>query len=342
MRKKIVLLLAAGILLALAILLRGAVIRIAGLLIAASAEAYLFLPLVKPLEKRIPQSAAIILAFLLVLAVNITAIVLLIPIFAEQTETFIAVLPEYAEKIRSFVFSHTDGIPYVDEIIKKLEVNSSIFEMVSTWLSRFSPSAAVSFFATSLLLPVLIFYMIKDREKLKRHCLFFLPGKLRTPVMYLFRDINRQMRDYISGQLIITVIVSALMAFALGIFGFDYWLILGIIMGIFNIIPYVGPVFGSIPIILVSSTQNKMILALILILAVQQIDNLIVHPFIISESVKMHPVTVLLCVVAGNSVGSFLGMVLAIPVFIILRILFKEFYKFFTERKRNFPKLVKI
>ncbi len=334
--------LAALIMIAGILLIRNAVLEIAGLLLAASAEAYLFLPIVKPLEKRIPQTAAIILAFLLVLAVNVSAIVLVIPVFSQQIKTFAAVLPDYIESIRAFVYNYAGGIPYISEIIEKIEVKTSVFGFLDAWLTRFSPSAAISFFATSLLLPVLMFYMLKDREKIRSRCLFFLPGKLRTPVMYLFRDINRQLRDYVSGQIIITVIVSALMACTLGVFGFDYWLILGIIMGIFNIIPYVGPLLGSVPIILVASTRNKIVLALILILAVQQIDNLIVHPFVISESVKMHPVTVLLCVVAGNSVGSFLGMVLAIPAFIILRILFKEFYKFFTERKRNFPKLVKI
>ena len=174
--------------------------------------------------------------------------------------------------------------------------------------------------------------------------LFLMPENIRTPAFYMFKNINRQLRDYIMGEFMIILLVSALMALALALFGFEYWLILGIIMGILNIIPYIGPVLGSVPILLIAAISgwDRFWLALILIVVVQQIDNLVIQPHIIANSVKIHPVIVLVCVIAGNSIGNLIGMVLAIPVYIILRIMFKEFYKYFTERKRKFPQLTRI
>ena len=115
-------------------------------------------------------------------------------------------------------------------------------------------------------------------------------------------------------------------------------------MGIFNVIPYIGPVLGSSPIILTAITDNsdKALLAFILIIAVQQIDNLLIQPRVIGSNLSIHPAVVILCVVAGSAVSDLGGMVLAIPVYIVLRILFKEFYKIFSERKQKFPQINKI
>ena len=225
-----------------------------------------------------------------------------------------------------------------------ISIGENFFSSLSRFWELLSPATIVSAISTVFLVPVIMFYMLRDREKIKKLSLFILPGEMRTPAIYMFRDINRQLRDYIFGQFVIILAVSGLTAAALGIFGFDYWLVLGLVTGIFNIIPYIGPILGSIPVLLVAATEgwNRIWLALILIILVQQIDNIIIHPRIISESVKIHPVIVLLCVVAGSNVGSFIGMVLAIPMYIVLRILFKEFYKYFSERKQKISQIGKI
>lgn len=310
----------------------------------AAIQAYLFLPFVKPLEKRTNRSVAIILGFAILTVVNITAVVLLVPVFVEQIKEFSAVVPQYIENISAWIEQYSRPVASLGISLENFSLTGSLAKGVEETLASFSPAVIFSLVTTSFLIPIIMYYMLKDREKIKRIMLFLMPGNIRTPVFFMFKNINRQLRDYIMGEFTIILLVSALMALALALFGFEYWLILGIIMGILNIIPYIGPVLGSVPILLIAAVSgwDRFWLALILIVVVQQIDNLLIQPHIIASSVKIHPVIVLVCVIAGNSIGNLIGMVLAIPAYIILRIMFKEFYKYFTERKRKFPQLTRI
>ncbi len=341
MNKKIknyVIILLILILVSLAIIFNKILAKILSLLILAAIEAYLFYPFVKIIEKRIPRKMAILLGFLIIAVILCSSVILLIPIFVSQIKNLVELLPSYIDELEIFVAR----IPFFNEIFKDISFNENIIQKGTEILSFLSPTNLVSLISSTFLVPVIVYYILNERERLKEISLFLLPGKLRTPAIYIFREINRQLKDYVLGEIIIILTVSFLMSVVLGIFGFRYWLLLGIFMGIFNVIPYVGPILGSVPILFAALLQDKIILALILILFVQQIDNLIIHPRIISDSVKIHPVTVLLCVVAGNTIGNIIGMVLAIPLYIILRILFREFCKYFSERKHNFPQFSKI
>ena len=319
-------------------LFKDAIFKILSLVVTSLIISYLIYPFIKNIEKRIPNSLGIIIGFSIIFFIVFALFMIFVPIFMEQIVTLSEVLPQYIQKLSEKIAV----IPFLKEILPSVSYFKEKILNFENIIEIFSPQKLISVVSTSLLVPVIVFYMLKDREELKKFSLFLLPGKMRMPAIYLFRDINRQLRDYVMGEFLIIVTVSCLMAFVLFLFQFDYWLILGIIMGVFNIIPYIGPIIGSLPILLTAFYQEKIILALILIIIIQQIDNLIIHPRIISDSVKIHPVIVLLCVVAGSSIGNVLGMVLAIPLFIVFRILFKEFYKYFTERKRNFLQFDKI
>lgn len=343
-KRNIYIIIGAILLIGILFYFRSALFSIIALILSSSIIAYIVLPLIKVLEKRVPKTVAALLGFLFLLVIIISAVVLLVPVFIQQIKDFAVFLPQYIEMIQNYVSGILTKIPYAMELVGNTKLNESISQKALELIENLSPNALITFVSTAFLVPAVMFYMIRDREKIKKIGLFLLPGKMRAPLLFTFRDINRQLRDYVMGEFIIIILVSGLMAITLAMFGYEYWLILGLIMGIFNVIPYVGPVLGSIPIIILAATQgwNRIILALILIIAVQQIDNLIIQPRVISDSVKIHPVVVLLCVLAGSRIGNFIGMVLAIPVYIVLRILFKEFYKHFSERKQKIPEFSKL
>ncbi len=337
-RQRVIIIVSLIALIGLVLIFKNAIFEIISILALSSVIAYLVYPFIKHIEKRIPNSFAILLGFFIIIAIIFSFITLLVPVFKEQIKNLVEFLPQYISKVTQ----ELSQIPYVKSILPSFDsIKNNFFEFEKI-MTFFSPQKIISIISSALLIPVVVFYILKERDNLKKFSLFLLPGKMKTPAIYIFRDINRQLRDYVFGEFVIILAVSFLMSFVLCIFGFEYWLILGIIMGVFNIIPYIGPIIGSVPILFTALYQDKIILALILIILVQQIDNLLIHPRIISDSVKIHPVAVLLCVVAGSSIGNMLGMVLAIPFFIIFRILFREFYKYFSERKRNFCQIGKI
>lgn len=320
------------------------ILDVVGVVLISAILSYIVLPLIKILEKRVNKTLATTLGFLILLVSITSFFVFFVPVFLQQIKDFITFVPDYIENLKLFVFKIYEKVPFLKGFLSNINISESILNKTANLFNGFAPTVFITYISTYLLVPVIMFYMIRDREKIKKFSLFLLPSKMRTPFVFTFKDINRQLRDYVFGEFIIILIVSGLMSVALLMFNYDYWLILGLIMGVFNVIPYVGPVFGSIPILLTAALGgwNRILLALVLIIVVQQIDNLIIQPRVISDSVKIHPVAVLLCVLAGGSIGSFFGMLLAIPVYIILRILFKEFYRYFSERKQKIPENIKL
>ncbi len=342
MRKKYIIFIVAAIavIFLLSQIFKNTVIEIVSILFSGIVQAYLFFPVVKPIEERInKKGASIILAFLITTVINASALILFLPILTEQIKSFVMIIPNLFSDLKNFALTYLKDVPFISENLN----NESIFAGVKTYfgeffdgfLKSFSPQKIFSFFSSLLLVPAIVYYLLRDREIFKRQLLFMVPGGVRTPLVYIFKDINSQLKEYIFGEFVVVLFVSVLMGGALLLFGFEYWLILGVIMGVFNIIPYVGPVLGSIPILFFAASQGlkQVGIALVIILAVQQIDNLIVQPRIISASVKIHPLTVLLCVIAGSSLGGFFGMLIAIPAYIVLRIVFKAIYGYFAERK---------
>lgn len=337
-----------GIALAVLILIftffKKALFDVIGIVLVSLILSYIILPFIKTLEKRVNKTLATALGFLILFVSITTFFIFLVPVFLQQIKDFALFIPDYIENLKVVVFRIYERVPFLKGVLSNIKINESISQKASNLINGFSPGVFITYISTYLLVPVVMFYMVRDREKIKKFSLFLLPSKMRSPLVFTFKDINRQLRDYVFGEFIIILIVSGLMSVALLMFNYDYWLILGLIMGIFNVIPYVGPVFGSVPIILTAALGgwNRILLALVLIIVVQQIDNLIIQPRVISDSVKIHPVAVLLCVLAGSSIGSFFGMLLAIPVYIVLRILFKEFYRHFSERKQKIPEIIKL
>jgi predicted PurR-regulated permease PerM len=336
-KRIIVVMVVIAAILAVGIMFKGTIKRIFTIIIFASVLAYLALPLIKALEKRTNKSAASIIGITILASVGATFIVFLVPVFIKQIQGFFAFLPEYVSVISERFRLYVDNVPILRNLFNEISIDKAVFERAADFLNAISPSSIVTVISNLFLIPVVMYYILKEREQLKKICLYILPVKIRKMSVYVFRDINRQLRDYVIGEFIVILIVSGMMAFTLALFGFKYWLILGLIMGIFNVIPYIGPFLGSVPVVLTAASGgwNRILIAVTIIILVQQIDNFIIQPRVISVSVKIHPAIVLLCVVAGNSIGNFVGMVLAIPVYIVFRILFKEFYKYFSERNRK-------
>ncbi len=323
---------------ALLILLFTVFREIATLVLLSFVQAYIFLPIVKFFEKYMRPSFAVLTSFLLTAVINVAVILLLVPVLISQIKGFVALVPEYINRINGFL----GKIPFLSQA--KIPYDSLFGKIAEVTVTSFSFGEVLSFLSLSLLMPVTVYYFLKDRQKIKNFLLFLLPEKIREPVFYTFSDINSSLRDYIFGETKIAVAVGALTATLLLLFGFKYWLVLGIIMGVFNIIPYIGPIMATVPIVLssLSGGMKKTVIGLIIAVAVQQADNLIIRPRVISNTLEIHPLTVILCVSAGNCIGNIGGTLLAVPLYITFRTAFREFYKIFSERKCKFRKKSKI
>ncbi|MGL5675700.1 MAG: AI-2E family transporter [Cellulosilyticaceae bacterium] len=175
---------------------------------------------------------------------------------------------------------------------------------------------------------VIAFYLLQDKKKLliiwQRLLLLFVPKSIRNEVMDIGRDIDYVFSGYIRGQLIDAVIMGTLISIALTCIGIDFAIIIGIISGIFNLIPYFGPVVGFVLagfIGFIGGEPQKGIYAVLAVVALQQLDGWVIVPHIMGETVKLHPIVVLLAIVIGGQLWGLVGFLLAVPAVGFIRLL---------------------
>lgn len=181
----------------------------------------------------------------------------------------------------------------------------------------------------NILLAVIIsFYILKDLEyfrKFTNDCFDAVFNKNRNEKTKLFlNDVDNVVSKFIRGQLLDGLIIGILSSLGLWLIGLDFPVLIGMTAGIFNIIPYFGPIIGTVPAVIVgllSGSPIKALFAVLVLLLVQQLDGTIIAPKIVGESVGLHPVFVILSIIIGGAYFGLLGMLLAVPTAGIIKLL---------------------
>ena len=229
------------------------------------------------------------------------------------------------------------NIPFINEIEPYiLEALQYVQKYITSNLGNFtsyilSIGSGIATFFISLILSI---YVLKDSEYFinlwkKLYNLVFRKSKLGGKIAYVFKTIHETFAKFIKGQLLEAFFVGVLSAIALEIVGIDYAFIIGVIAGICNMIPYVGPIVGTILAAimgLLSGNPLKILYAIISMLVVQQIDNNLLAPKIVGDSVGLHPVFTMMAILIGGNIGGLFGMLLSVPIAASFRVLFNNWY----------------
>lgn len=190
----------------------------------------------------------------------------------------------------------------------------------------------LNFFSKSLpyiLAPLLAFYISRDYPSLKLRLYRFLDKNLGGYWTKTFLKVDTVFRLYIRGQLLDTIIVSGLLGLGLSILGFEAAFLLGLVAGIFNLIPYFGPVLGAFPIVVFALLKSPwlVVYVILLFLLVNQLEVMFLAPRIIGANLGLHPLTIVYIILIGGGIGGLLGMVLAVPLGAIGIIIVKSLYE---------------
>ncbi|MFZ2591437.1 MAG: AI-2E family transporter, partial [Leuconostoc citreum] len=179
------------------------------------------------------------------------------------------------------------------------------------------------------------FYMLSDSERFVPAIKKMFPARHAEKISELMAKMDRTIEKYISGQAIEMGFVGLSMTIGYFIIGQPYAWLLGVIAGITNIVPYIGPWIGVVPSLIVASTQSwkQVIFVLIVMTVVQQLDGNFIYPNVIGKSLAIHPLTIVfLLMVAGNLWG-IVGMILIVPVYAVLRVIVKFGFELFSLTK---------
>lgn len=175
------------------------------------------------------------------------------------------------------------------------------------------------------LAPIIAFYLLVDLPHLGRTFDSLIPPRSKDEIHLVAHRLNRAIGGFFRGQLVVAAIVGVMVSIGLAIIGLPFWLLIGMIAGLFNMIPLIGPYIGGVPGIVIAltagdGTGQAIQVAVIMVIA-QQIDNHFITPNVMQRVVKLHPAAVMLALLAGGTIAGFMGLLLAVPATAVLKIL---------------------
>lgn len=175
-----------------------------------------------------------------------------------------------------------------------------------------------------VLAPIIAFYLLVDLPHLRRVGRSLVPEGARGDVMVVCRRLSTAIGGYFRGQLAVAFVVGTMASIGMLAIGLPFWLIVGMVAGVFNMIPLIGPWVGAVPGVAIALTTggglNQAIAVAVVMAAVQQIDNHFISPIVMQRAVKLHPAVVMLALLAGGTLGGFFGLLLAVPATAVLKI----------------------
>jgi predicted PurR-regulated permease PerM len=308
--------------------------------------AYVLLPLVNWLDRHMPRRLhtwrvarplSIILTYLLVIALIAGIVAFFVPLVADQVRVLVTNWPGLASRAQTWgtrgLGWYNDNIPAdwrqaIETNLRSLADDALRAIRDAALATIRTVSSTMSFVLGLVVIPFWLFYILQDEERVKEGVLQVFPQQLQADVRCLARLVDDVLSAYIRGQLLLCLFVGGLATILLLIIGVPFALVLGLIAGIFEVLPYVGPILGAIPAVLVALLTDPMSAVWVILgfLAIQQVENLILVPRVSGKSVKLHPALVMVALVIGNEVAGLIGMLVAVPVAAIIRDLFKYLY----------------
>jgi predicted PurR-regulated permease PerM len=351
----------------IALLIAAALVYIARsvvpLLVLAAVLAYIFQPLVGWLERhRVGRGLAAILCILLLVLLVALGPVLLVPAIVDGVRTIVDVLarlPELLQQARDMivesalllrVFGRTIDISevildyesQVQQAVSELsmpamtELVNYLLEGIRTAGGLFRTAAdiasgVITIVLSALLLLVYTFYLTKDGNRMRTSVDQWVLSSYRTETVELVRRLDTVWKSFFRGQIVLSLTIGILTTAALSVLGVESALVLGILAGVLEVVPNLGPILAMIPAVLVALIEgstylpidNHLIFASIVLLVyvlIQQIENNVLVPRIMGMSLNLHPLLVLIGVVVGAGFAGILGAFLAAPVLASLKV----------------------
>lgn len=305
-------------------------------LILAGALVFILNPVITFLQRRrVPRAAGVGLTYLGFLGVVTLIGVVLFPAARNQAENLSDRWPTIRQKIETWVDDRAaslEGTPFEFDRKQLGEVVTSTDGSVEEQLKRAAKVGVQVFHVVLVLIlaPIFAFYLLVDLPHLRRMAKGLIPEGAREEVMVVARRMNQAVGGFFRGQLLVAFIVGVLSSIGLRIIDLPFWLLIGMVAGLFNVIPLIGPYIGGIPALVIALTTREPITAVwvvAIMVGVQQIDNHFISPLVMQRVVKLHPVLVMLALLLGGTLGGFFGLLVAVPTAAVLKILVGHFWR---------------
>ena len=268
---------------------------------------------------------AMTIIFVSAMALLSLIVILFVPLVVDQLGKFTQAFPKLYERVFSLYQNNQDSVA-LDTIQKGLQnLNSALSDVTKGVFS-----SVFGFFGglvSVISVLVLTFYLTLEEKGMKRIAVDLAPAKYRPYLIQLFNRVEDRLGDWLRGQIILGLIIGSLTLIGLLVFKVEFAVVLALIAGVTELIPIIGPFIGAIPAVIVAFSQDP-VLALIvmgLYIVIQQLENNLIVPRVMSKATGLNPVIVIVSILVGGKVAGITGVILAVPTMIIITTFLEDF-----------------
>lgn len=310
---------------------------------------YLLRPVLRLLENfKIPRIWGILIIFLGVSGLITLLIVLVFPFLRDQFQNLIQEFPDYFMQLitnidtflrESFIGEYYVGSSFnVNQLIETLPENlgqtiQNTATSLITGITGFI-STVTGVVLSVVIVPFILFYLLKDGDKLPAYFIKLLPPRFRNDTREVLHEADRQLGAYIQGQLIVAFCIGVMIYIGFLIIGMKYALLLGVLAMVTSVVPYLGPAIAITPAVIIAIVTSPFMIVKLAIVwtVVQLVEGNLISPQVMGKTMYIHPVTIIFVLLTAGSLFGIAGVILGIPMYALLRVVVSHFYKLFKRR----------
>lgn len=277
---------------------------------------------------KVPRGISVVVMYVIVFAFISLIVFLVVPAILEQLNDISQSFPAIFEKVSGVFYTvqnYSQDVGIAEDIQRSIgTLQSALIKatggVLSTVVSIFG--GLVSFFAVL----VITFYLTVEEKTIKRFVLSYIPDKSQEHMLWLINAMQRKIGLWLRGQLILMVIIGIMTYIGLSIIGIEYALILALIAGVAEFIPFLGPIIASIPAIFIALTQSPLhaVFVVLLYFFIQQLENNFIVPKVMQKAVGLNPLVVIVVLLVGAHLAGVVGAILAVPVATAFSVVLKD------------------
>ena len=308
---------------------------------------FLLNPVVDFLErKKVPRIMAILFIYVIIIGFVILIIESLLPSISKQFASLSMALPGYANK----TINYFNDLSNSSQFKWLINAQQNLFQSFEKKLISFANTLpeTITYSITNMVgvianiavilatVPFLLFYMLKDGKKFPTSISKFFPETFREEGLTILKETGETLTSYIHGQMAVAVTVGTMTFIGYIIIKLPFALVMALAVTFTYFIPYIGLVIGAVPAVIVAffDSPTEIVLVLIVLLIAQQVESNLLSPLILGKSLDIHPVTIIIILLAAGNLAGILGMILAVPTYAVSKTIALNALKFFRARKK--------
>jgi predicted PurR-regulated permease PerM len=294
-------------------------------LIASGLLAFILRPLVSFLEFRLAlrRSIAILTVFVITGGTVLLAAVEVVPLFIDRAQSLYQNLKDFPfdQKLHEAAVSISVTFPFIDP----KEISDKVYAIIAAGTEGLGSILAdlASYIVNLMIVPFITYFILAEGDAAFKSLIERVPNKYFEMTLNVLNRMGKNLVGYMRGWILDSVIVGVMSIVGYMAIGVEYPFLIGVVAGVANLVPYLGPIGGAVPAFLVSLTQFgdfRMVGPIVILtIIIQLVDNIVVQPLAFSKTVDMHPVTVIFVLIVGNTLMGVAGMLVAIPLATILK-----------------------